>query len=258
VHKVLGDTSATMTTLLASIGDRLGLFKDLAANGPGTSAEVARRTGSNERYVREWLGGMATAGYLEYDAPSCRFSLPAEHAAALAAEGGPFFFGGIYEMIPALVAVFDQVTEAFRQRGGVRQANYPPAVWDGLERSSAGWFNNLLLEQWIPAMPAVQSKLQCGVRVADVGCGRGRALIKLAQAFPACTYFGYDMYGPAIGEATARAKEARVQDRVTFHQVDVSNGLPAEYDVITTFDVIHDAVERHLPHSVKQPLSTFL
>jgi SAM-dependent methyltransferase len=243
VQKVLEDTSATMTTLLASIGDRLGLFKDLAANGPGTSEEVARRTGTSERYVREWLGGMAAAGYVEFDAPTCRFSLPAEHAAALAAEGGPFFYGGIYEMIPALAAVFDQVTEAFRQGGGVRQANYPLAVWDGLERSSAGWFNNLLLPQWIPAMPAVQSKLQHGVKVADVGCGRGRALIKLAQAFPACRYFGYDMYGPAVDEATARAKVAGVQDRVTFQQVDVSNGLPAEYDVITTFDVIHDAVD---------------
>jgi SAM-dependent methyltransferase len=243
VQKVLEDTSATMTTLLASIGDRLGLFIDLAANGPGTSEEVARRTGTSERYVREWLGGMAAAGYVEFDAPTCRFSLPAEHAAALAAEGGPFFYGGIYEMIPALAAVFDQVTEAFRQGGGVRQANYPLAVWDGLERSSAGWFNNLLLPQWIPAMPAVQSKLQHGVKVADVGCGRGRALIKLAQAFPACRYFGYDMYGPAVDEATARAKVAGVQDRVTFQQVDVSNGLPAEYDVITTFDVIHDAVD---------------
>jgi SAM-dependent methyltransferase len=243
VQKVLGDTSATMTTLLASIGDRLGLFKDLAANGPGTSEEVARRTGTSERYVREWLGGMAAAGYVEYDAPTCRFSLPAEHVAALAAEGGPFFYGGIYEMIPALAAVFDQVTEAFRQGGGVRQANYPPAVWDGLERSSAGWFNNLLLQRWIPAMPAVQSKLQRGVRVADVGCGRGWALIKLAQAFPACRYFGYDMYGPAVDEATARAKAAGVQDRVAFQQVDVSNGLPAEYDVITTFDVIHDVVD---------------
>jgi SAM-dependent methyltransferase len=243
VQKVLGDTSATMTTLLASIGDRLGLFKDLAANGPGTSEEVARRTGTSERYVREWLGGMAAAGYVEYDAPTCRFSLPAEHVAALAAEGGPFFYGGIYEMIPALAAVFEQVTDAFRQGGGVRQANYPPAVWDGLERSSAGWFNNLLLQQWIPAMPAVQSKLQRGVRVADVGCGRGWALIKLAQAFPACRYFGYDMYGPAVDEATARAKAAGVQGRVAFQQVDVSNGLPAEYDVITTFDVIHDAVD---------------
>lgn len=243
VQKVLGDTSATMTTLLASIGDRLGLFKDLAANGPGTSAEVARRTGTNERYVREWLGGMTAAGYLEYDTLTHRFSLPAEHAAAVAAEGGPFFFGGIYEMIPALVAVIDQVTEAFRQGGGVRQANYPSAMWDGLERSSASWFNNLLLQQWIPAMPDVQSKLERGSRVADVGCGRGRALIKLAQAFPACRYFGYDVYGPAVDEATARARAAGVQDRITFHQVDVSNGLPGEYDVITTFDVIHDVVD---------------
>jgi len=193
VHKVLGDTSATMTTLLASIGDRLGLFKDLAVNGPATSAEVAKRTGTNERYVREWLGGMTSAKYLEYDAPTHRFSLPAEHAAAVAAEGGPFFFGGVYEMIPALVAVIDQVAEAFRQGGGVRQANYPSAMWDGLERFSANKLNNLLLQQWIPAMPLVQRKLQSGVRVADVGCGRGRGLIKLAQAFTACRYFGYDL-----------------------------------------------------------------
>ena len=243
VQKVLSDTSATMTTILASIGDRLGLFKDLAANGPATSAEVARRTGTNERYVREWLGGMTTAGYVEYDSTTRRFTLPAEHAAAVAAEGGPFFFGGVYEMIPALVAVVDQVTEAFRKGGGVRQANYPSGMWDGLERFTAGWFNNLLLQQWIPAMPNVQSKLERGVRVADVGCGRGRALIKLAQGFPACQYFGYDVYGPAVEEATARAKAAGVENRLTFQQADVSKGLPSQYDVITTFDVIHDAVD---------------
>jgi SAM-dependent methyltransferase len=243
VQKVFEDTSAAMTTLLASIGDRLGLFKDLAANGPGTSAEVAKRTGTNERYIREWLGGMTAAGYVDYDAPTGHFSLPAEHTAALAAEGGPFFFGGVYDMIPALVAVVNQVTEAFRKGGGVRQGDYPSAMWDGLERFSAGWFNNLLLQQWIPAMPAVQSKLQRGVHVADVGCGRGRALIKLAQAFPACRYFGYDISGSAVDEATARAKEAGVQGRVIFQQVDVSSELPGEYDVITTFDVIHDTVD---------------
>jgi SAM-dependent methyltransferase len=243
VQKVLGDTSATMTTLLASIGDQLGLFKDLAANGPGTSAEIAGRTGTNERYIREWAGGMTAAGYLEYDAPSGRFSLPAEHGAALAAESGPAFFGGFYQMIPALITVLDQVVEAFRQGGGVRQANYPSALWDGLERFSAGWFNNFLLQQWIPAMPAVQSKLRRGVRVADVGCGRGRALIKLAQAFPAGKYFGYDVYGPAVDAATERAKAAGVQDSVTFQQTDVSTGLPGKYDVITTFDVVHDAVD---------------
>src|SRR5882757_8268230 len=122
VQKVFADTSATMITILASIGDRLGLFKDLAANGPATSAEIASRTGTNERYVREWLGGMAAAGYVEYDPTTCRFTLPAEHAAAIATEGGPFFFGGIHQMLPALVAVVDQVTEAFHKGGGVRQA----------------------------------------------------------------------------------------------------------------------------------------
>jgi SAM-dependent methyltransferase len=243
VHRVLGDASATMTTILASIGDRLGLFKDLAKNGSATSTELAQRTGTNERYVREWLGGMATAGYVEYDRSTARFTLPAEHAAAVATEGGPFFFGGIYEMLPAFMAVFNQVAEAFHKGGGVRQADYPPAMWDGLERFTAGWFNNLLLQQWIPAMPNVEAKLKGGARVADVGCGRGRALIKLAQAFPACRYIGYDAYGPAVEEAAARAKAGGVGDRVTFQKADVSKGLPSQFDLITTFDVVHDAVD---------------
>src|SRR5437879_7982575 len=229
-----------MTTILASIGDRLGLFKDLATKGPATSAEVARRTGTNERYVREWLGGMVAAGYVEYDPATRCFTLPAEHAAAIATEGGPFYFGGIHQMLPSLVAVVDQVTEAFHKGGGVRQANYPSGMC-GLERFTAGWFNNLLLQQWIPAMPKVESKLKHGVPVSDIDCGRGRALIKLAQAFPNCQYFGFDVYGPAVEEASARAKAAGVHDRVTFQQVDVSKGLPGSYDVITTFDVIHDA-----------------
>ena len=103
IGKVLADTSGTMTTVLASIGDRLGLFKDLSVNGASTSSELAARTGIHERYAREWLGGMVTAGYLEYDPAAHRFRLPAEHAAALAQEGGPFFFGGIYQMFPAMV-----------------------------------------------------------------------------------------------------------------------------------------------------------
>lgn len=243
VHKVLGNTSAAMTTILAAIGDHLGLFKDLAANGPTTSTELAQRTGTNERYVREWLGGMATAGYVEYDPATSLFTLPTEHAAVLAAEGGPFFFGGIYQMFPAFMSVYNQVVEAFQRGGGVRQADYPPAMWDGLERFSAGWFNNLLLQQWIPAMPAVESKLKSGARVADIGCGRGRALIKLAEAYPTCEYVGYDAYGPAVQEATARAKEAGVQNRVTFKQADVSKGLSGQFHLITTFDVVHDAID---------------
>ena len=243
VGKVIEQISGTMTTLLGSVGDRLGLFKNLAEQGPATSAELASRTKLNERYLREWLGGMATAGYLNYDGPTKRFSLPAEHASVLAQENGPLFVGGIYQMLPAQTGVFEQVISAFRNGGGVSQSQYNDMMWDGLERCSSTWFENLLLQQWIPAMPDVKTLLERGCDVADVGCGRGRGIIKLAQAYPRPRYVGYDSFGPTIARATANAREAGVSDRVRFEERDVSKGLPAEFDVITTFDVVHDAVD---------------
>jgi Methyltransferase domain len=243
VSKVLSDTSAAMVTTLASIGDRLGLFKDLVSHGPSTSTEIAARTGTNERYVREWLGGMTTAGYIDYDPASERFTLPPEHAAALANESGPFFFGGIYQMSRSMNMIVDRVIESFQSGGGVPQSAYTDDFWDGLERFTAGWFENLLLQQWVPAMPDVQSKLERGATVADVGCGRGRALIKLAQAFPESRYIGFDIFPPTIERANRNADTAGVRDRVRFEARDVSKGLPEKYDVITTFDVIHDAID---------------
>jgi SAM-dependent methyltransferase len=243
VGKVVDQISGTMTTLLAAIGDRLGLFRDLAEHGAATSADFASRTKLNERYLREWLGGMATAGYLNYDVLTKRFSLPAEHASVLAEENGPFFVGGIYEMLPAQAGVFDQVVTAFRSGGGVSQSQYTDMMWDGLERLTSTWFENLMLQQWIPAMPDVRAHLERACEVADVGCGRGRAIIKLAQAFPRSRYVGYDNFGPTVARATANAREAGVSDRVRFEERDVSKGLPAEFDVITTFDVVHDAVD---------------
>jgi SAM-dependent methyltransferase len=243
VHKVLGDTSAAMTTTLAVLGDRLGLFKDLAVHGSSTSGELATRTGINERYAREWLGGMASAGYLEYDPASRRFTLPPEHAPALAQEGGPVFFGGIFQGFPGMIGVLDQLTVAFREGGGVPQSAYSDHTWDGMERFTNIWFENLLTQQWLPAMPEVQAKLERGAQVADVGCGRGRGLIKLAQTFPNSRYVGYDVFGPTVERATANAQAARVADRVRFEQHDVSQSLPELYDVITTFDVVHDAAD---------------
>ena len=243
VGKVLGDTSAALTTTLAVLGDRLGLFKDLAARGPATSVELATRAGINERYAQEWLGGMACANYLDYDPASRRFSLPPEHAPALAQEGGPVFFGGVYQMMTGMSGVLDRLTAAFRAGGGVPQSAYDDNMWDGLERFTNGWFENLLTQQWIPGMPAVQTKLERGAQVADIGCGRGRALIKLAQAFPRARYIGFDIFRPTIERATANAQAAGVADRVRFEQCDVAKGLPAQYDVILTFDVVHDAVD---------------
>lgn len=243
VHKAFGDATGALVTFMCALGDRLGLFKDLAAKGAATSEELAQRAGVNERYAREWLRALASAGYLAYDAASQRFSLPPEHAPVLAQEGGPFFFGGLYEELQPMVGVFEQLLLAFRQGGGVPQAAYGETFWDGLERFTGSWFENHLLPVWIPAMAEVQAKLERGARVADVGCGRGRALIKLAQAFPKSEYVGFDAYKPTVGRAAANAEAAGVADRVRFESRDVLHGLPEQYDVITTFDVVHDMVD---------------
>jgi 2-polyprenyl-3-methyl-5-hydroxy-6-metoxy-1,4-benzoquinol methylase len=262
VSKVLGDTTGLMTTTMASIGDRLGLFKDLAAHGPATSAALAQRTAVDERYVREWLSAMASAGYLTYEPASGFFTLPAEHAPVLAQEAGPAFFGGVHEELVALVGVSDRVIDAFKRGGGIPYAAYPESMYEGIERFTAGWFENLLLPVWVAALPEVKAQLEHGIRVADVGCGRGRALIKLAQAFPESRYIGYDLYGPNVDQATANARAAGVADRVTFRQGDVADGLPERYDLITTFDVVHDARDplgllRALRHAL-QPTGTYL
>ena len=186
---------------------------------------------------------MATAGYLEYDSASHRFTLPPEHAPALAQESSPVFFGGVYQMMTGMSGVLDQLTAAFRAGGGVPQSAYAADMWDGLERFTNGWFENLLIQQWIPAMPEVQAKLERGAWVADVGCGRGRALIKLAQAFPQARYIGYDIFAPTIERATENARAAGVAERVRFTQLDVSQGIPERSNVITTFNVVHDAVD---------------
>jgi 2-polyprenyl-3-methyl-5-hydroxy-6-metoxy-1,4-benzoquinol methylase len=243
VGKVLGDTSGMTTTILAALGDRLGLFKTLAAQGPVTSAELAKAASIDERYAREWLGGMASAGYVHYDPATRRFVLPPEHIPVLAQESGPMYFGGAHQMLLGTFGVLDQLTTAFRQGGGVPQPAYGEDWWAGMERFTAGWFENLLLQAWIPAMPRVHEALERGVAVADVGCNRGRALIKLARAFPRSRFVGYDVFEPALRLATERAVAAGMADRVRFEQRDVSRGLPEQFDVITTFDVIHDAVD---------------
>jgi len=196
----------------------LGLFKDLVARGPATSQELADRTRMNERYACEWLGAMASAGYLTYDSAATRFTLPPEHAPVLAQEAGPAFFGGVQEELVALVGLSEQILGAFRNGGGIAYRDYPASMHEGIERFTAGWFENLLIPVWIPAIHGLHEQLQNGIRVADVGCGRGRALIKLARAYPESRFVGYDVYGPNVDEATANAKSAGVTNRVTFRK----------------------------------------
>ncbi len=196
--KIFENLGGTYVTLLCAIGDRLNLFKDLAINGPATSQELAQRANINERYAREWLSALTCAGYLEFDSKNSRFILPPEHSPALADEGGPMFIAGAYQELFALVKNLNQLVDIFQKGGGIPIEEYDENEFAGTERLTATWFENYLIQQWIPAVPDVQTKPEKGALVADIGCGRGRALIKLAQTYPNSRFVGYDVFPQAI------------------------------------------------------------
>ncbi|MFN8514125.1 MAG: class I SAM-dependent methyltransferase [Chloroflexia bacterium] len=241
--KVIGDITAVNMGTLSTIADRLGLWKSLTASGPATSAEFAAHAGINERYAREWLSAMACHGYVTYDDGTKRFTLPPEHDFVLADADSPLYLGSYIPMSQPYWANLDLLTEAFKTGGGVPQAAYGEEFWCGFERFTRTGYRSNLAQDWIPAMPQVDAALRAGGSVADVGCGNGQALLFLAQGYPAATYVGYDNYPPAIAAANANAKAAGLADRVRYEVCDVTQGIPGQYDLITTFDVVHD-----MPH----------
>ena len=240
--RVLADSAAAATIVLAALGDRTGLFKDLAEHGPATSGELASRTGLSERYVREWLGGMFAAGYLSYDDAQQRYALPAEHVPTLATEPGPAFFGGVHQELIGAIQRYDQVAEAFRRGGGVRPADLHPDVWAGTSRFTAQWHQNMLVQQWLPLVPQTTAKL--GRRP-----GRRRGLRHRAGADRPGPRLPRDhrdrvRRAPAVRRAgPARGRRGRPRRPGQLPGPDAAAGLPDSFDVITTFDVVHDAVD---------------
>jgi 2-polyprenyl-3-methyl-5-hydroxy-6-metoxy-1,4-benzoquinol methylase len=165
------------------------------------------------------------------------------------------FFGGIHQWVTALARQIEPIIQAFRDGGGVPQEAYDEITWDGQERFTNTWFESLLIPVWMPLMPEVHARLERGTTLADVGFGRGRAIVKLAQAYPNSHFVGFDVYGPSIEHARLLAQPAGVTERVRFQQLDASRGLPEQYDLITTFDVIHDAAKpRELLRAIRAAL----
>ncbi len=240
-EKVFGDMVGAHTVFMAAIGDRLGLFRDLAEQGPATSAGLAARTGLAERYVREWALGMTAAGYLERDAASGAFSMPAHHVPVLAEEAGPAFAGSaFFDYSTNYGDGYGRLLEAFATGEGLPQDAFP-AAQTAIDRFTAPWFVHGLVQQWLPGMPEIEAALRTGGSLCDVGCGQGHAVVRLAQAFPEATFVGYDVYPPAVEAARRRAREAGVEDRVRFEVADATTGLPGRFDVVTVFDVLHDS-----------------
>lgn len=242
LQRLAGDIGTALHGGALWIGDQLGLFDAMAGAGPVTSDELAVQTDLDERYLREWLDGMAAAEYVEYDPATRRYDLPPEHAAPLTDDGFPFYLGGLIEFIVPWVSIAPKVAEAFRHGGGVPQAEYPSQTWEAIERANAPYQQQRLVD-WLQQTPHVMQRLSGGGSLVDVGCGSGQAAIVLAEAFPAARITGWDIHPESIERARRNAANAGVEDRVHF---EVRDGveLPADtFDVVTTFDVVHDTVD---------------
>ena len=238
VHKAVGDVGAVVAGSMVVIGDRLGLYRAMAGAGPLTSGELAERTGTSERYVREWLSAQAAAGYLSYGGDG-RFTLPDEHAIPLTDESSPACVIGAFEIALGAVQATDRIADAFLTKDGLSWADHDPHVHTGCERFFRPGYVNYLTTEWIPALDGVQGRLEQGIRVADVGCGHGASTIHLATSYPRSTFLGADPHRESVDAARKHAAAAGVADRVTFEQT-TAKGLEGTYDLIAFFDCLHD------------------
>ena len=238
--RAVTDMGAIISAPLMVIGEKLGLYKAMAGAGPLSSQEVAERSGAAERYVREWLRNQAAGGYVTYDSESDRYSLPDEHALALADEDSPFYILGVYESIASLYADEDQILEAFRSGGGMGWHEHDHRLFRGTERFFRPGYRAHLVAEWIPALEGVQAKLERGAKVADVGCGHGASTVIMADAFPNSEFFGFDYHEASIERAREAAEEAGVGDRITFEVASAKDYPDGGYDLVCVFDCLHD------------------
>jgi SAM-dependent methyltransferase len=255
VFKAVDEVGATLNTALVVMGDRLGLYRALASAGPLTPAELAQRTGTAERYVREWLNAQAAGAYVEYDPDSGRYSLPLEHAVALTDESCPAYLPGLFQTAFGSVLDSPRITEAAKTGEGFGWHAHGQDVFDGCERFFRPGYNAHLVAEWLPALDGVVAKLERGAAVADVGCGHGASTILMAQAFPASTFVGSDYHEGSITTARQRAAEAGVDDRVRFEVAPASAYSGTGYDLVTMFDCLHDmgdpvGAARHIRQSL--------
>ena len=234
------DMGAAISAVLVDIGDKLGLYRAMAGAGPLSSAELARRTGTTERYVREWLANQAAGGYVTYDPLTKRYTLPAEQALALADDASPVFLPGAFQLIASVFRDETKIIEAFRTGKGVGWHEHDPELFEATERFFRPGYNANLVDAWIPALDGVEAKLRAGASVADVGCGHGASTIIMAQAYPRSTFVGFDYHAASVERARQRAAEAGVGDRVTF-EVAAAKEYPGRgYDLVAFFDCLHD------------------
>jgi 2-polyprenyl-3-methyl-5-hydroxy-6-metoxy-1,4-benzoquinol methylase len=237
MERVVGDMGAAMHAALIVIGDKLGLFRSMAGAGPMTSAELAAKTQTSERYVREWLNANAASGFVTYDSATNQYTLPAEQAFALTTMDIP----GAFHIISACFKDEPKITQAFRTGEGVGWHEHDANLFFGTERFFRPNYAANLMANWIPALEGMEERLKRGATVADVGCGHGASTMLMAKAFPKSRFYGFDYHSGSIEYARHVAGRDGLLDQITF-EVASSKSYPANggYDLVTFFDCLHD------------------
>jgi SAM-dependent methyltransferase len=239
IGQFVTDLGASVHAGMVVIGEKLGLYKALAA-GPMTSAQLASKTNTDERYVREWLASQAAGGYIAYDEKEKKFSLTQEQAFTLADEHSPAYLPGAFELALGSLAAVPRIAESFRTGAGMGWHEHVDDVFHGCEKFFRPGYSAHLVSSWIPALHGVKEKLEAGARVADVGCGKGASTLLLAQAFPKSHFFGFDYHPTSIDAARDSAKREGLTARLSF-DVASSKQFPGKnYDLVAVFDCLHD------------------
>ena len=240
VFRAVGEVGASLNTAMVVIGDKLGYYRSLADHGPTTPAELAERTGTEVHYAREWLNSQAAGSFVGYDPASGRYTLPPEHAVALADEDSPAFLPGLFQTALGSMHDTGEIIEAARTGTGFGWHEHGADVHTGTERFFRPGYAANLVDSWLPALDGVVDKLTEGAEVADVGCGHGASTIVMANAFPKSSFLGTDYHAGSIETARQRAESAGVADRVRF-EVQSASELPEQgYDLVALFDALHD------------------
>ncbi|MBY0526964.1 MAG: class I SAM-dependent methyltransferase [Gemmataceae bacterium] len=240
LEKGINDVGATLGAALVVVGDKLGLYKAMAGAGPLTPGELARKTGTAERYIYEWLNNQAAGGYVTYDAATAKYTLPPEQARALADEESDCLLTGNFQAAADIWAAIPKMLANFRSGNGMDWGEHTPDLFEGTERCFKPNYIGNLVKRWIPALDGVEAKLQAGATVADVGCGHGVSTIVMAQAYPRSQFIGFDYHAPSIEVARQRAQVAGLADRLRFEVGNASNFPGKGYALVANFDCLHD------------------
>jgi len=239
VGQFVEDLGAAAHAGMVVIGEKLGLYKALA-EGPVDSAELAAKTRTDERYVREWLASQAAGGYVTYDEKTRKFSLSEEQAFTLANEDSPAYLPGAFQLALGSLAAVPRIAESFRTGAGMGWHEHQEDVFHGCEKFFRSSYAANLIGSWIPSLQDVRAKLEAGAKVADVGCGKGASTLLMAKAFPKSQLFGFDYHDKSIEGARATAARQGLANSAMFAVAKAKEFPGKDYDLVTVFDCLHD------------------